>query len=52
MFTGIHSVFYLFIFAIFKHQDYALVIGSIGLLVAAKMTMFIPINRLVPKLKS
>ena len=41
IFTGILSAFYLFIFVIIKQQDYALLIGSIGLFVALALTMFI-----------
>ncbi len=41
IFTGILSVFYIFIFVIIKQQDYALLIGSIGLFVALAVTMFI-----------
>ncbi|PZX51975.1 cell envelope integrity protein CreD [Algoriphagus chordae] len=41
IFTGILSIFYIFIFVIIKQQDYALLIGSIGLFVALAVTMFI-----------
>ncbi|WP_425639616.1 cell envelope integrity protein CreD [Algoriphagus yeomjeoni] len=41
IFTGILSAFYSFIFVIIKQQDYALLIGSIGLFVALAVTMFI-----------
>lgn len=41
IFTGILSAFYIFIFVIIKQQDYALLIGSIGLFVALAITMFI-----------
>ena len=41
IFTGILSAFYIFIFVIIKQQDYALLIGSIGLFVALALTMFI-----------
>lgn len=41
IFTGILTVFYIFIFVIIKQQDYALLIGSIGLFVTLGMTMFI-----------
>lgn len=41
IFTGILLAFYLFIFVIIKQQDYALLIGSIGLFVALALTMFI-----------
>lgn len=41
IFTGILSAFYIFIFVIIKQQDYALLIGSIGLFVALAVTMFI-----------
>ncbi|WP_192349356.1 cell envelope integrity protein CreD [Algoriphagus sp. Y33] len=41
IFTGILSLFYIFIFVIIKQQDYALLIGSIGLFVALAATMFI-----------
>jgi inner membrane protein len=41
IFTGILSVFYIFIFVIIKQQDYALLIGSIGLFVVLAVTMFI-----------
>tara|TARA_R110002020_G_scaffold444471_2_gene656114 strand:- start:150 stop:1481 length:1332 start_codon:yes stop_codon:yes gene_type:complete len=41
IFIGILSAFYIFIFVIIKQQDYALLIGSIGLFVALALTMFI-----------
>ncbi|WP_339868128.1 cell envelope integrity protein CreD [uncultured Algoriphagus sp.] len=41
IFTGILSAFYIFIFVIIKQQDYALLIGSIGLFIALAVTMVI-----------
>lgn len=41
IFGGVLSAFYIFIFVIIKQQDYALLIGSMGLFVALAMTMFI-----------
>ncbi|GAB3218599.1 cell envelope integrity protein CreD [Algoriphagus aestuariicola] len=41
LFAGILIVFYSFIFVIVKQQEYALLIGSIGLFVALATTMFI-----------
>lgn len=41
IFTCILSVFYLFIFVIIRQQDFALLIGSIGLFAALAITMFI-----------
>jgi inner membrane protein len=40
VFTGILSVFYAFIFVITKEQDYALLIGSVGMFIALAATMF------------
>jgi inner membrane protein len=39
IFTGILSVFYAFIFVITKEQDYALLIGSVGMFIALAATM-------------
>jgi inner membrane protein len=41
IFSAILSIFYIFIFIIIKQQDYALLIGSIGLFIALAITMFI-----------
>lgn len=41
IFSGILTAFYIFIFVIIKQQDYALLIGSIGLFLALALTMFI-----------
>lgn len=41
IFAGVLSGFYAFIFVIVKQQDYALLIGSIGLFVSLAVTMFI-----------
>ncbi|GMQ30866.1 cell envelope integrity protein CreD [Algoriphagus confluentis] len=41
IFTGILTVFYIFIFVIVRQQDFALLIGSLGLFVALAITMFI-----------
>jgi len=40
LFTVILSVFYTFIFVITKEQDYALLIGSVGMFIALAITMF------------
>lgn len=41
LFAGILGLFYTFIFVIVKQQEYALLIGSIGLFIALATTMFI-----------
>jgi len=41
IFSVILSIFYIFIFIIIKQQDFALLIGSIGLFIALAITMFI-----------
>ena len=41
VFSGILIVFYTFIFVIVKQQEYALLIGSLGLFLALAVTMFI-----------
>ncbi|WP_035454809.1 cell envelope integrity protein CreD [Algoriphagus terrigena] len=41
LFSGILIVFYTFIFVIVRQQEYALLIGSIGLFIALATTMFI-----------
>lgn len=41
IFSGILSIFYIFIFIIVKQQDFALLIGSIGLFISLAVTMFI-----------
>jgi inner membrane protein len=41
LFSGILTLFYAFIFVIVKQQEYALLIGSIGLFLALATTMFI-----------
>lgn len=41
IFSSVLSVFYLFIFIIVKQQDFALLIGSIGLFISLAATMFI-----------
>lgn len=41
IFTSLLSIFYIFIFIIIKQQDFALLIGSIGLFIALSITMYI-----------
>jgi inner membrane protein len=41
IFSTVLSIFYLFIFIIIKQQDFALLIGSIGLFISLAVTMFI-----------
>jgi inner membrane protein len=41
IFSSVLSIFYLFIFIIVKQQDFALLIGSIGLFISLAVTMFI-----------
>ncbi len=41
LFVTILSVFYIFVLVITKEQDYALLIGSIGLFIALALTMFV-----------
>lgn len=40
IFSGMLTLFYVFVFVITKEQDYALLIGSIGLFIALAVTMF------------
>ncbi|WP_111672539.1 cell envelope integrity protein CreD [Algoriphagus litoralis] len=41
LFGSVLSIFYLFIFIIVKQQDFALLIGSIGLFISLAVTMFV-----------
>jgi inner membrane protein len=40
VFISMLTVFYIFVFVITKEQDYALLIGSVGLFIALAATMF------------